>query len=67
MYGVEYFNMPEPFNFGKELVKVPGLDGTGKMGKSEGNGIYLIDSPKEIRKKVMSAVTDPGRKSPTRK
>ncbi len=64
MYGVEYFNMPEPFNFGKELVKVPGLDGTGKMGKSEGNGIYLVDSPKEIRKKVMSAVTDMGPEKP---
>jgi tryptophanyl-tRNA synthetase len=38
MYGVEYFTLPEPYNFGEELVKVPGLDGTGKMGKSEGNG-----------------------------
>jgi tryptophanyl-tRNA synthetase len=64
IYGVEYFNMPEPFNFGKELVKVPGLDGTGKMGKSEGNGIYLADSPAEIRKKVMRAVTDSGPASP---
>ncbi len=64
MYGVEYFNLPEPFNFGKELVKVPGLDGTGKMGKSEGNGIFLIDSPKDIRKKVMGAVTDMGPEKP---
>lgn len=64
MYGVEYFNMPEPYNFGKELVKVPGLDGTGKMGKSEGNGIFLSDEPSVIRKKVMSAVTDAG---PSRK
>jgi tryptophanyl-tRNA synthetase len=60
IYGVEYFTLPEPFNFGSELVKVPGLDGTGKMGKSEGNGIYLIDTPEEIRKKVMRAVTDSG-------
>jgi tryptophanyl-tRNA synthetase len=67
MYGVEYFNMPEPFNFGKELVKVPGLDGSGKMGKSEGNGIYLIDDPKEIRKKVMRAVTDAGPEKPGQK
>lgn len=64
IYGIEYFNLPEPFNFGKELVKVPGLDGTGKMGKSEGNGIYLADSPAEIRKKVMRAVTDSGPASP---
>lgn len=60
MYGVEYFHMPEPFNFGKELLKVPGLDGTGKMGKTTGNGIYLVDEPGEIRKKVMRAVTDAG-------
>jgi tryptophanyl-tRNA synthetase len=64
MYGVEYFTLPEPFNFGSDLVKVPGLDGTGKMGKSEGNGIYLADDPKEIRKKVMRAVTDAGPEKP---
>ncbi|MCK5135309.1 MAG: tryptophan--tRNA ligase [Bacteroidales bacterium] len=64
MYGVEYFTMPEPYNFGSELVKVPGLDGTGKMGKSEGNGIYLSDEPKMIRKKVMRAVTDTGPQEP---
>jgi tryptophanyl-tRNA synthetase len=63
-YGVEYFTMPEPYNFGEELVKVPGLDGTGKMGKSEGNGIYLADDPKSIRKKVMRAVTDAGPQQP---
>lgn len=64
MHGVEYFKMPEPYNFGEELVKVPGLDGTGKMGKSEGNGIYLSDDPDVIRKKVMRAVTDAGPKKP---
>ena len=64
MYGVEYFTMPEPYNFGEELVKIPGLDGTGKMGKSEGNGIYLSDEPKAIRKKVMRAVTDAGPQEP---
>ena len=60
MYSVEYFNMPEPFNFGKDLLKVPGLDGQGKMGKTAGNGIYLVDEPEAIRKKVMRAVTDAG-------
>jgi tryptophanyl-tRNA synthetase len=64
IYNVEYFVMPEPFNFGKELVKVPGLDGTGKMGKSEGNGIFLVDEPSVIRKKVMRAVTDAGPTQP---
>jgi len=64
MYGVEYFTLPEPYNFGEELVKVPGLDGTGKMGKSEGNGLYLSDEPSAIRKKVMRAVTDAGPQEP---
>jgi tryptophanyl-tRNA synthetase len=60
MYKSEVFPMPDAFNWGKELVKIPGLDGSGKMGKSEGNGVYLSDSPEEIRKKVMRAVTDTG-------
>jgi tryptophanyl-tRNA synthetase len=60
MYGVDYFPMPEPFNFGENLIKIPGLDGSGKMGKSEGNGIFLAEDPKSIRKKVMRAVTDSG-------
>jgi tryptophanyl-tRNA synthetase len=64
MYGVEYFTLPEPYNFGEELIKVPGLDGTGKMGKSEGNGVYLADEPEVIRKKVMRAVSDAGPQAP---
>jgi len=62
MYGIEYFPEPEAFNFGEQLVKIPGLDGTGKMGKSEGNGIYLTDEPEVIRKKIARAVTDAGPK-----
>jgi len=60
IYGVDYFPEPDAYNFGNELIKIPGLDGTGKMGKSEGNGIFLADTPQEIRKKVMRAVTDTG-------
>ncbi len=45
-------------------MKVPGLDGSGKMGKSEGNCIYLIDDEKTLRKKVMRAVTDQGPQEP---
>lgn len=60
IYGVNYFPEPDAYNFGRELVKIPGLDGSGKMGKSEGNGIFLSDPPQVIRKKVMSAVTDTG-------
>ena len=59
-YGCELFPEPEAFNFGANLVKVPGLDGTGKMGKSEGNCIYLTEAPEIIRKKMMKAVTDTG-------
>lgn len=62
LYNMDYFPEPQAFNFGKELVKIPGLNGSGKMGKSEGEGnaIYLADEPTAIRKKVMKAVTDAG-------
>ena len=60
MYKVDYFPEPTAYNFGEQLVKIPGLDGSGKMGKSEGNAINLIDAPEVIRKKVMRAVTDSG-------
>ena len=63
-YGVDLFPEPENFNFTGHSVKVPGLDGSGKMGKSEGNCIYLIDDEKTLRKKVMRAVTDEGPKEP---
>ena len=64
VYGVEYFNEPQGFSFSKNLIKIPGLDGAGKMGKSEGNAINLADDEKTIRQKVMRAVTDSG---PTKK
>ncbi|MFM1745317.1 MAG: hypothetical protein RLZZ630_1254, partial [Bacteroidota bacterium] len=66
MYNVDYFPEPVAFNFGGELVKVPGLDGSGKMGKSEGEGnaIFLADNDEVIRKKVMRAVTDSGPTGP---
>lgn len=60
IYGVEYFKEPQSFYFNQKAVKVPGLDGSGKMGKSEGNAIYLFDDEATIRKKVMKAVTDSG-------
>ena len=46
------------YNFRERAGESPGLDGSGKMGKSEGNAIYLADSPKEIEKKVKRALTD---------
>lgn len=62
LYDHELFPEPQAFSFSKDLVKIPGLNGKGKMGKSEGEGnaIYLVDSPEEIRKKVMKALTDGG-------
>lgn len=63
IYGVEFFPEPASFSFGKAL-KIPGLDGSGKMGKSEGNAIYLADDEKTITKKVMRAVTDSGPTEP---
>jgi len=60
IYGTDYFPEPEGFTYEKNLVKIPGLDGSGKMGKSEGNAINLADDAKTIHQKVMKAVTDAG-------
>jgi tryptophanyl-tRNA synthetase len=62
LYKVDYFPEPYAYHFEGELVKMPGLDGSTKMGKSEGagNAIFLADEPSVIRKKVMRAVTDSG-------
>jgi len=53
---------PKAFNYGSELVKVPGLDGSGKMSKSENQyaTLYLADDDATIRNKVMKAKTDSG-------
>lgn len=60
-YG-DVFPEPHAFNYGDELVKVPSLDGTGKMSKSENQmaTLYLSDEDELIRKKVMKAKTDAG-------
>ena len=47
------------------VKRLPGIDGNAKMGKSLGNCIYLSDSEKELKKKVMSMYTDPNRIHPT--
>ena len=60
------FPEPSAFNYGEELVKVPSLDGTGKMSKSENQlaTLYLADDDELIRKKVMKAKTDAGPTEP---
>lgn len=64
-YG-EVFPEPKAFNYGSELVKVPSLDGAGKMSKSENQyaTLYLSDTDELIRKKVMKAKTDSGPTAP---
>jgi len=64
-YG-EIFPEPAAFNFGEELIKVPSLDGSGKMSKSENQyaTIYLADDDDIIRKKVMKTKTDSGPTEP---
>lgn len=64
-YG-DVFPEPGAFNYGEDLVKVPSLDGAGKMSKSENQyaTIYLVDEDDLIRKKVMKAKTDAGPAEP---
>ena len=64
IYEVELFPEPASFSLSAKAVKIPGLDGSGKMGKSDGNCIYLNEDEKSIRKKVMKAVTDSGPTAP---
>ena len=60
-YG-EVFPEPAAFNFGEELIKVPSLDGKGKMSKSENQNatLYLSDDDELISKKIRAAKTDSG-------
>ena len=64
-YG-EVFPLPKAFNYNSELVKILGLDGNGKMSKSENQmaTIYLADEDESIRKKIMKAKTDAGPTEP---
>ena len=64
-YG-EIFPEPHAFNYNEALIKVPGLDGSGKMSKSENNmsTLYFADDDDTIRKKVMKAKTDAGPNEP---
>ena len=64
-YG-EVFPLPKAFNYNSELVKIMGLDGNGKMSKSENQmaTLYLADDDETIRKKIMKAKTDSGPTAP---
>jgi tryptophanyl-tRNA synthetase len=64
-YG-EVFPLPVAFNYGLALVKVPSLDGAGKMSKSENQNatLYLSDTDKQITDKIKKAKTDSGPEAP---
>jgi len=64
-YG-EVFPEPNAYNYDAALIKVPSLDGGGKMSKSENQmaTLYLSDEDDAIRKKVMKAKTDGGPTAP---
>ncbi|HAJ99500.1 MAG TPA: tryptophan--tRNA ligase [Bacteroidales bacterium] len=66
LYQTNYFPEPVAYHFDGNLIKIPGLDGSTKMGKSEspGNAVFLADEPAVIRKKVMAAMTDSGPQQP---
>ena len=66
MYNVDFFPEPQPVSLSDQLIKVPGLDGKGKMSKSENenSAIFLVDEESKLRKKVMRAVTDSGPTEP---
>ena len=62
MYRREVFPMPQAIGAATGLVKIPALNGAGKMGKSEGEAstIFLTDEADVIRKKIMKAKSDSG-------
>ena len=60
VYNTDILKEPKTFNYGSELVKIPGLDGSGKMSKSdnnENNAIFLTDDEATILKKFKKAKT----------
>ncbi|MFH1415886.1 MAG: tryptophan--tRNA ligase [Elusimicrobiota bacterium] len=64
MYGTDVMVEPEPLL--TEVQKLNGTDGR-KMSKSYGNTILLTETEEDLRKKVMSMVTDPARIHPADK
>src|SRR5688500_17777546 len=60
-YG-DVFPEPYAFNFGEDLIKVPALDGSGKMSKSENQyaTLYLSDDDDLVRTKVMRTNSNSG-------
>jgi len=59
----ETLTLPQPFR--KKAIRVPGLDGKGKMSKSDGNGFGIAEDPDSIWEKLRPAYTDPARQRRT--
>ncbi len=55
-YEVDFFKLPEPLILENSAI-IPGTDGQ-KMSKSYGNTINMFASKKELKKQIMSIVTD---------
>ncbi len=55
----EVLHVPRPL--GREALRLPGLDGSAKMGKSENNTLDLLDDPETVLRKIKSVptTTDP--------
>lgn len=58
-YGADFLHVPQPLL--SRTPRLAGLDGSGKMGKSLGNAVYLSDDAQTVTGKVRSAVTDTNR------
>ena len=58
-YNKEVLVLPEIVLPPKNHARLVGIDGQGKMSKSLNNGIYLGDSEKNIKAKIMKMYTDP--------
>ncbi|MDZ4840152.1 MAG: tryptophan--tRNA ligase [Bacteroidota bacterium] len=61
-YHQEVLPEPQAYSSQENLIKVPGLAGSGKMSKSEdaNSAIFLADEPALTIKKIKRAVTDAG-------
>ncbi len=49
------FKVPKPVE--RTALRLPGLDGTQKMGKSEHNTLDLLDDPETVRRKIRAVPT----------
>jgi tryptophanyl-tRNA synthetase len=59
-FGREIFRVPQAV--ARNAMRLPGLDGGAKMGKSENNDLGLLDDPSTVLQKIkgVQTATDPG-------